>query len=86
MVGKILKYEDITMNNQLYSTDSLTDSAIDALENAYLKSTNIHAKISIAIAYSAISRLKSACGSSGSCDNLFDIDGDYDPSEYCAAI
>lgn len=66
------------------NTTELTRTAIDALKNAYDESTNTEARQFISKAYTAITLLKFVFGKSD--ENNNDIDGDYDPSEYCAAI
>jgi len=62
----------------------LTRTAIDALKNAYDECANLQVRQSIATAYSAIILLNFTFGKSDEYDES--IDGDFDPSEYCAAI
>jgi hypothetical protein len=58
--------------------------AIEALKNAYDESTNPQVRQSITTAYTAITLLKFTSGKSDEYNES--IDGDFDPSEYCAAI
>lgn len=72
------------MDATTLNTTELTRTAIDALKRAYDESTTVQARQSISTAYTAVTLLKAVF----SRNNEFnaDMEGDYDPSEYCAAI
>lgn len=72
--------------DKLLLTKNLTNTAIDALKNAYQESTSAQAKQSIAAAYTSIILLKNVFVKSDADNEMIDIDDNYDPSEYCAAI
>lgn len=72
------------MDATTLNTTELTRTAIDALKNAYDESTTAQARQSISTAYTAVTLLKAVFGRSN--ESSEDMDGDYDPSEYCAAI
>lgn len=74
------------MDATTLNTTGLTRIAIDALKNAFDESTNTQVRQSIATAYTAITLLKFEFDFGNSEEHGGDIYGDYDPSEYCAAI
>jgi hypothetical protein len=68
------------------NTHNLTQAAMTALKNAYDECTDMAAKKSIITAFKAVIQLH--CNlerNTGHTDNGENA-GDYDPSEYCAAV
>jgi hypothetical protein len=74
------------MNISHLSTNVLTHTAIAALKNAYEECTEKAAKESIIIAFKAIIKLHHDLGKLNNGDSTSEGDGDYDASEYCAAV
>jgi hypothetical protein len=68
------------------NTNILTHTAIEALKNAYEQCSDKAAKESIIAAFKAIIQLHMDLGKHNSHDKTYEIDSDYDPSEYCAAV
>jgi hypothetical protein len=74
------------MNISNLSTNSLTHTAIAALNNAYEQCSDRAAKESIITAFKAIIQLHHDLGKHTNHDMSSEIDSDFDPSEYCAAV
>jgi hypothetical protein len=74
------------MNISHLSTNLLTHTAIAALKNAYEQCSDKAAKESIIAAFKAIIQLHHDLGKQNRHDMSFEIDSDFDPSEYCAAV
>jgi len=68
------------------NTNILTHTAIAALMNAYDQCSDKVAKESIIAAFKAIILLHHDLGRHNSLDKTSEIDSDFDPSEYCAAV
>jgi len=68
------------------STNLLTHTAIAALKNAYEQCSDKAAKKSIIIAFKSIILLHHDLGKHNEHDISSEIDSDFDPSEYCAAV
>jgi len=64
----------------------LTHTAIAALKNAYEQCSDKAAKESIITAFKAIILLHHDLGKQNGNDMSSEIDSDFDPSEYCAAV
>jgi len=64
----------------------LAQTAIAALKRAYEQCGDAAAKESIIFAFKAIIQLHHALGDQTFCDTVSASDGEYDPSEYCAAV
>ena len=74
------------MNISNLSTNFLTHTAIAALKNAYEQCSDRAAKESIITAFKAIIQLHHDLGKHNGYDIASEIDSDFDPSEYCAAV
>ena len=74
------------MNISNLSTNFLTHTAIAALKNAYEQCSDRAAKESIITAFKAIIQLHHDLGKHTGYDIASEIDSDFDPSEYCAAV
>jgi hypothetical protein len=72
--------------DKILLTNNLTNTAIEALKNAYMESTNVQAKQSISAAYTSVILLKNVFVKSYINNDMLEMDDNYDPSEYCAAI
>ena len=68
------------------STNFLTHTAIAALKNAYEQCSDKAAKESIIAAFMAIIQLHHDLGNHNGHDMSPEIDSDFEPSEYCAAV
>ena len=64
---------------------SLTNTAITALKKAYEECSDTAAQELIITAFKAVIQLHVDLCRHGACDEMAD-DGDFDPSEYCAAV
>jgi hypothetical protein len=74
------------MNISYLSTNLLTHTAISALKHAYEQCSDRAAKESIIAAFKAIIQLHHELGKQNGHDMSSEIDSDFDPSEYCAAV
>ncbi len=74
------------MNISHISTNLLTHTAIAALKNAYEQCGDKAAKESIIAAFKAVIQLHHDLGRQTGPDKNSEIDSDFDPSEYCAAV
>jgi hypothetical protein len=74
------------MNISHLSTNLLTRAAIDSLKDAYDKCSDNAAKESIIAAFKAVIQLQLCLGKHNGPDGTSEIDGEFDPSEYCAAV
>jgi len=68
------------------STNLLTHTAIAALKNAYEQCSDKAAKESIIAAFKAVIQLHHDLGRHTGHDRDSEIESDFDPSEYCAAV
>jgi hypothetical protein len=74
------------MNISYFNANILTDTAITALKNAYDECSDNTVKESIFTASKAIIQLHHDLVKYGNNDKTTTSDGDFDPSEYCAAV
>ena len=74
------------MNISHLSTNILTHTAIAALKSAYEQCSDKAAKESIISAFKAVIQLHHDLGRLTGPDRSSEIDSDFDPSEYCAAV
>ena len=68
------------------NTNFLTHTAITALKKAYEQCNDKAAKESIIAAFKAVIQLHHDLGGHAGLDKSTEIDSDFDPSEYCAAV